>query len=93
MVQQLRICSSDETECYSFNATIDEWSDVEISQHPEGDEYRYEVKVNGVVIGSMLNKDAQVFEDVRVIALGLEDSDLDGNFRNWTLFSNAQGYY
>ena len=54
-------------QCYnSYDATPGEWSDIQISQHPEGSMYRYEVKVNGVVVGSTFNQDAQEFEEVNM---------------------------
>ena len=79
---ELRVCGKDEDQCYSFNVTLDEWSNVEVSQHPEGDKYRYEVKVNGVLIGSILNEDAQMFEDVRIYASDPWQMTSEGTIRN-----------
>ena len=80
--ERLQICASSGDCFIAHNVLPDEWSDVEISQHPEGDEYRYDVKVNGVVIGSMLNKDAQVFEDVRMYASDPTGNSSQGSIRN-----------
>ena len=48
--------------------TPDDWSDIQISQHPEGDIYRYEVKVNGVVVASIVNSNPQEFAEVSMYA-------------------------
>ena len=54
-------------QCYnSYDTTPGEWSDIQISQHPESGMYRYEVKVNGVVIGSALNEYPLEYEDVKM---------------------------
>ena len=54
-------------QCYnSYDTTPGEWSDIQISQHPEGSMCRYEVKVNGVVIGSALNEYPLEYEDVKM---------------------------
>ena len=66
-IKELRICSKN-GECFSSNITFDQWSDIEISQHPEEEMYRHEVKVDGVVIASMLTEHEEEFEDVRFFA-------------------------
>ena len=61
-----------------------------MSQHPEGDKYRYEVKVNGVLIGSILNEDAQMFEDVRIYASDPTQTSSQGTIRNITIVSDTE---
>ena len=43
-----------------------QWTTVEITQREEGDSYRYTVKVRGVNIGSVINKQAREFTNVKV---------------------------
>ena len=76
-IKELRICSKN-GECFSSNITFDQWSDIEISQHPEEEMYRHEVKVNGVVIASMLTEDEEEFEDVRFFASDPWDDSSEG---------------
>ena len=64
-----------------------------MSQHPEGDKYRYEVKVNGVLIGSILNEDAQMFEDVRVYASDPSQTSSQGTLRNLNVVPDYQGNF
>ena len=79
-------------ECEIAHRTLpDEWSNVEVSQHPEGDKYRYEVKVNGVLIGSILNEDAQMFEDVRIYGSDPTQTTSQGTMRNMNVAPNYEG--
>ena len=87
----LEICNM-QGKCEIAHHTLpDEWSNVEVSQHPEGDKYRYEVKVNGVLIGSILNEDAQMFEDVRIYGSDPTQTTSQGTMRNMNVAPNYQG--
>ena len=70
-VNKLHICSSiNNNRNYIYNTPknipLNKWTDVEISQRLDGSAYRYTVKVNGAVLGTVINKVAKEFSNVKV---------------------------
>ena len=70
-VNKLHICSSiNNNRNYIYNTPKNirrgVWTDVEISQRLDGSAYRYTVKVNGAVLGTVINKVAKEFSNVKV---------------------------
>ena len=60
-----------------------------MSQHPEGDKYRYKVKVNGVLIGSILNENAEMFEDMRIYGSDPWQTSSQGTIKNIMIGSDT----
>ena len=81
-------------QCYnSYDTTPGEWSDIQISQHPESGMYRYEVKVNGVVVGSRLTKDPLEYEDVKMHSSDPWSSSSEGSVQELTAMPELKRKY
>jgi len=94
-VNRLHICSAingNRNYCYNTPVNIPKgkWTEVEISQVEalEG-VYRYEVKVNNVVIGSVANKQAQEFENVKVFTADPWHNNMQGQIRQLSIVPDA----
>ena len=68
-----------------------EWTAVEITQLKQGDSYRYTVKVRGVTVGSVINRDAREFYNVDVYAADNWYNAAQGSMRNLVIDPNAEG--
>ena len=92
-VNRMHICSSINNRgnhCYNpRNIPRGKWTDVEISQRPEGAWYRYEVKINGKVVASTINRAAREFRNVKVYASDPWYNGAAGSIRN--LATGASG--
>ena len=53
---------------HAHGVSTNKWHSVEISQVAEGSTYRYNVKLNGVIVDSVINNNTQVFKNVKVYA-------------------------
>lgn len=70
-VNKMHICFSIDNNgnhCFNTKTNIPrgQWTSVEISQRAEGSAHRYEIKVNGTVVHSIVNNAAREFDDVKV---------------------------
>ena len=68
-----------------------QWTSVEIMQHKEGGSYRYTVKVGGVTLGSVINKQAREFSNVKVLGGDNWYNPAQGSMRNLVINPNAKG--
>jgi len=70
--------------CFTSGVNIlrGQWTTIEINQHREGNSYRYIVKVNGAVLGSVINKKAQEFSNVKVFGADNWHNAAQGSMRN-----------
>ena len=79
--------------CYNSAVSVPrgQWTTVEITQRPEGAYYRYEVRVGNVLIGSVINKQAKVFTNVKAYASDNWYNAAQGMIRNLVIDANAGG--
>ena len=93
---RLHICSAvNNNRNYCFNSAKivprGQWSAVEISQRREGNLLKYQVKVRGVVIGTVTNTAARAFSNVKVYAGDNFYNAAPGYIRALTVVPNAPG--
>jgi hypothetical protein len=95
-VNRLHICSAvngNRNYCYNspINVPRGKWTEVEVTQREEQvGLYRYEVQVNNVVIGSVLNKGAEEFENVKVFTSDPWHENMKGQIRQLSIVPNAE---
>ena len=79
--------SNNRNYCYNTPKNIPkgQWTDVEISQRPEGSLYRYEVKIDNVLIGSVLNEAAAEFANVKVYVSDPWYNNVQGKIRKLSI--------
>ena len=73
--------------------TIEEWSTFEITQLREDDLHRYTVKVNGVVLKSMINTQTKEFMNVKVYGADPWYEAVPGSIRNLVIEPFVKGNY
>ena len=68
-----------------------QWTSVLITQQPEGNRYRYTVKVANALIGSVINTQPREFSNVKVYASDNWNNAAQGSIRNLVIITNTQG--
>ena len=80
---------------FCYNSAVNsiprgQWTSVSIAQRPEGAFYRYEVKINGKVLGSTLNKKARTWPNVKVYGADNWYNAAQGIMRNLVISTKAK---
>ena len=93
---RLRICSAVNgigSYCLNSGVTVPrgQWTTIEISQRPDGVHYIYQVKVDGVYLGSVLNRQPRFFYDVKVYGSDSWYNAAEGTIRNLLIEPYAEG--
>ena len=70
---------------------LGQWTTVEITQLKEGDSYRFTVKIRGVNFGSVINKQAREFTNVKVFGADNWSNPAKGSIRNLVINPNLVG--
>ena len=68
-----------------------QWTTVEITQLEEGKFYRYSVEVGGRSIGTLQNKRAREFSNVKVFGADNWSNAARGSMRNLVINPNVKG--
>ena len=94
---RLHVCSAVNGKgnfCWNSGVTIPrgKWTTVFITQQPEGNSYRYTVKVGNVQIGTVINSQAREFSNVKVFASDNWYNAAQGSIRNLVITPIAQGW-
>ena len=82
---------------YCFDSGIivprGQWTTIEINQHREGVSYKYVVKVNNIMLGSVTNSKPQLFSNVKVFGSDSWHNAAQGSMRNLVINPNLKGNF
>ena len=68
-----------------------QWTSVEIRQQKEGNSYKYTVKVGGVLVGSVINRQPKEFSNVKIYGSDNWYNAAQGRMRNLVINPNTEG--
>ena len=93
---RLHICSAvSGNGNYCFNSGIivprGQWTRIEVNQHREGVAYKYVVKVNDAIIGSVINTKPRQFSNVKVFGGDNWYNPAQGSMRNLVINPYLKG--